>query len=76
MDDYEKKYTVGDLVVILYDCWLHSFEGSVFVRRGDLGIVIGKREDPFKYKPLEIFTSTGDQGWVYVSNIKVLEKTS
>ena len=64
---------IGDLVLIIYDCWLHHFGGSEFVRRGEFGIVI-ERRNKLLYKPVRIRTTEGKEGWIYSSNIKVFDK--
>jgi|7_EtaG_2_1085326.scaffolds.fasta_scaffold16002_4 hypothetical protein len=67
-----QEYKIGDLVVVAYDCWIHSIEGSELVREGELAIII-QRRDQLMYKPIQIFTNNGSVGWIYSSNIKVLE---
>ena len=73
-DKYD-KYFIGDLIVVVYDCWIHALNGSEFIREGDLGIIIQKK-DQMMYKPIKIYTHKGQVGWVYASNIEVvLQKT-
>ena len=62
---------IGDLVVILYDCWLHSFDGAEYIEEGEVAVVIEKR-NKLLYKPVRIFTTKGLDGWVYSSNINLL----
>ena len=69
--NFENRYAVGDLVVVAYDCWLHNFNGSEFIRKGEMAIIVQKR-DQLMYKPIKIFTDKGLMGWVYASNIEVL----
>ena len=63
---------IGDLVLVLYDCWIHNFAGSEYVKEGELAVVIEKR-NKLLYKPIRIFTiQGGKEGWVYSSNITIL----
>lgn len=62
---------IGDLAIILFDCWIHSFDGSEYVREGEYAIII-ERRNKLMYKPVKIQTLDGKEGWVYSSNIKIL----
>ena len=64
---------IGDLAVIMYDCWIHNFEGSEYVRKGQYAIII-ERRNKLMYKPVRIRTLDGKEGWVYSSNIQILTK--
>jgi uncharacterized protein YjiK len=65
------ELNIGDLVLVIYDCWIHNFEGSEYVREGEIAVVIEKR-NKLMYKPVRIFTTKGSEGWVYSSNITLL----
>jgi len=65
------ELNIGDLVVVLYDCWIHNFEGSEYVRKGEIAIVVDKR-NKLMYKPVRIFVTGELEGWIYSSNISLL----
>ena len=73
IDEKLTECEIGDLVVVVYDCWIHHFQGSEYVREGELAVVIQKR-NKLMYKPIRIMTSDGKEGWIYSSNIRILEK--
>tara|TARA_R110000824_G_scaffold397327_1_gene599992 strand:+ start:1455 stop:1712 length:258 start_codon:yes stop_codon:yes gene_type:complete len=64
---------IGDLAIILYDCWIHTFDGSQYVQEGEFAIII-ERRNKLMYKPVKIITVGGKEGWVYSSNIKILAR--
>jgi hypothetical protein len=69
MRELAPELNIGDLIVVTYDCWIHSLAGSQFLREGICAIVIGNKEASV-YKPIHIHTNCGKVGWVYSSNIK------
>mgnify|MGYP003678492437 CR=1 FL=1 len=69
MLDKAPELNIGDLIVVAYDCWIHSLAGSLFLRAGIVAIVIGNKEASV-YKPIQVHTQCGKIGWVYSSNIK------
>jgi hypothetical protein len=73
IDEELPTYEIGNLVIVMYDCWIHNFQGSIYVRKGELAVVVQKR-NKLMYKPIRILTSDGREGWVYSSNIRILEK--
>ena len=62
---------IGDLAIVLFDCWIHSFDGSEYVRKGEYAIII-ERRNKLMYKPVKVQMLDGREGWVYSSNIKIL----
>ena len=62
---------IGDLVVVIYDCWIHNFDGSEYVKKGEIAIVTDKR-NKLMYKPVRIFVKRDLEGWIYSSNITLL----
>ena len=73
MEKSEHDICIGDLVVVAYDCWIHNFNGSEHVLKGDMAVVV-QRRDQLMYKPIKIYTQGGKIGWVYASNIEIIAK--